>query len=741
MRLKNPIDVLLFLSALAAMGACAWLTSGGEWRFQEDARYVCYFVVAWLAVRLRITLRSSNESYSMCFVFVLIALVELNLSQTLVVSCCAIVIDVICEKALGNRMPSAWENLLSTAAAAVGSQWAYRSLPLDNWLEWPVRLVVASTVCFVAGNAPLVIMNAWNGDAHWRRLMRSLYVFTFPYYIVVAMFTAIYAAVVPFVHWYATAALVPLMLVVHHSLKRYALQVDRHRAEAENLSALQMRTMEALAAAMEKEAGSHEHLTRMRIYAVELGKALGLAASEIEALRAAAILHDIGKLAVPDHITCKTGGYTAEELEKIRIHSTIGERIVHRVNFPYPVAPLVRSHHENWDGSGYPDGLAGENIPLGGRILAVVDALDSLVTSRARTITLAQAVEQLSAGAGTRFDPRIIKILKRKYSQIEQIFTAAAQSVIDQGPAKYLASIGAARGEMSALFKLHDQLMRALSTVEIAHALRTGFRDLVPYDALAVYTGSTPDAKADVVCGDRSAIRRARSKLILNLPEIGGSAGRMELYSLLKDRLTESHLRTARTILPRIAQALDNLRRYQATSDSAATDFLTKLPNAQSLFARLKQELENAAHGGTEIAVLMCDLDGFKAVNDTLGHLAGNRVLQEVAQAFRAHTRDVDYVARLGGDEFVLILPGMSRDAVEARISGLRRVVKDAGMRGCGASVIGASFGAARFPHDGSECDDLVAVADQRMYEEKRRRHSQAEPFPVETPEVAEQIM
>src|SRR5262249_56102690 len=122
-----------------------------------------------------------------------------------------------------------------------------------------------------------------------------------------------------------------------------------------------LRTIEALALAIEaKDQTTHEHLQRVQVYAVEVAKELGLQDAELEAVRAAAVLHDIGKLAVPEHIISKPGKLTPEEFDNIKIHPIVGAEILEQVKFPYPVASVVRSHHEKWDGSGYPDGLAGE---------------------------------------------------------------------------------------------------------------------------------------------------------------------------------------------------------------------------------------------------------------------------------------------------------------------------------------------------------------------------------------------
>src|SRR5258708_34750744 len=144
-----------------------------------------------------------------------------------------------------------------------------------------------------------------------------------------------------------------------------------------------MGTIEGVGLAIEaKDHTTHAHLQRVRIYAVEVAKKLNLPQEEIEAIQAAALLHDIGKLAVPEHIISKPGKLSPEEFEKVKIHPLVGAEILERVNFPYPVVPIVRAHHEKWDGTGYPVGLKGEEIPIGARILSAVDFLDALASDR-----------------------------------------------------------------------------------------------------------------------------------------------------------------------------------------------------------------------------------------------------------------------------------------------------------------------------------------------------------------------
>ena len=725
MRIRHTLQLVLFISTVIAVVLTAWLSQTNGWELRDDARYLCYFAVAWLANRLRVRSRVTGDSCSMGFVFVLIALVELNTVETILISSCAILVDCTLRRVDDEMMWETASGLVSNGFAAVVAQWFYHWPVLSSWgMEWPVRFVSASLLCFVAGSAPLLLASAYKGKIPLPRLMQSMYVFSFPYYVVAATITAIYAAVQPFVEWYATALLVPMMVLLHRSLQRFSDRIDQYRDKADRLASLQQRTMEVLALAMEKDQITPQHLRRMQFYAVEIGKALGLSQPDLDALKAAAVVHDVGKLAVPDHITSKSARFTAEEFEKMKIHTAIGAGIIERANFPYPVAPIVRSHHERWDGSGYPDQLKGEDIPIGARILGVVDSLDALITPRSYrpAISLEAAIEVIVKGAGTDYDPKISSILHRRYRQFEQKLARVHPKKFETAPAHYLQTIGAARHEMSALFQLHEQLSRSLTVSDVGHVLRNSFRDLLPYDALAVYFQDTPDAKPDIVCGDRTLIRRRRPMLTLALPFSASPAGRVALYCLLADRCTPEHVRLFRGLLPRIGQAIENGRKFAATANCATMDYLTRLPNMASLTQRLKDEVDAAAKTKSDVIVLICDLDGFKSVNDTLGHLTGNRVLVEVAQALSQNTRGDDYVARMGGDEFLMILPGNAGARLDERIGALRKLVREAGRKACDADIIDASFGAAHYPKDGNDVEELVAVADQRMYDDKTAR-------------------
>jgi putative nucleotidyltransferase with HDIG domain len=179
-----------------------------------------------------------------------------------------------------------------------------------------------------------------------------------------------------------------------------------------------------------------------------LAKELRLTEDETEALQAASVLHDIGKLAVPEHIISKPGKLTPEEFEKMKIHPIVGAEILERVNFPYPVVPIVRAHHEKWDGSGYPYGLAGKAIPIGARILAAVDCFDALASDRQyrKALPLDEAMSKVVADADKAFDPQVVEILQRRYLELEKLATEQTPDA----PAKLSTDIKVVRGSAPA---------------------------------------------------------------------------------------------------------------------------------------------------------------------------------------------------------------------------------------------------------------------------------------------------
>jgi len=527
------------------------------------------------------------------------------------------------------------------------------------------------------------------------------------------------------------------------------------------------------------------------VYAVEVAKELGLTPEEMEALQAAALLHDIGKLAVPEHIISKPGRLTPEEFEKMKIHPVVGAEILERVRFPYPVVPIVRSHHEKYDGSGYPFGLKGDEIPIGARILSAVDFLDALASDRQyrRAVPLNEVMKRLEGEAGKAFDPRVVQVLKHRYLDLEELVEKRSKAVpwsklstdvkVERGlapatgfvetgikdnqEATFLDSIAAARQEAQTLFELSQDLGASLSLDETLSVFSVKVKRLVPYDSIALYirrddilvpehvsgdnfrlfaslriplgqglSGWVAQNRKPIINGnpsvepgylnDPSKFSTLRSALALPLEGLNGVVGVLALYQAEADAYTSDHLRILQAVTSKMALAIENALKYQQAETSATTDYLTDLPNARSLFLQLDRELARCKRDNSSLTVMVCDMDGFKQINDRFGHLEGNRVLRLFAQVLKETCREYDYVARMGGDEFVIIAPGLVTDAAKKKADQLRELARRVGQEICQEDILSLSVGRAVYVEDGMDAEELLAEADRRMYLEKQQQ-------------------
>ncbi|RPI52419.1 MAG: HD domain-containing protein [Acidobacteria bacterium] len=220
----------------------------------------------------------------------------------------------------------------------------------------------------------------------------------------------------------AAILVLPLLLVLHLTLRSSIGRLEDARSHLAHLDRLYLSTVETLAMAIDaKDDVTHSHVRRVQAYALGLARALGVNDEEtLKAIEAAALLHDTGKLAVPEHILNKPGKLNEVEFEQMKRHVDVGADILSLVEFPYPVVPIVRCHHENWDGTGYPRGVVGTDIPIGARILSVVDCFDALTSDRPYRSALSdeQAFEVLRARRGTMYEPRVVDTFMRVHRDL-----------------------------------------------------------------------------------------------------------------------------------------------------------------------------------------------------------------------------------------------------------------------------------------------------------------------------------
>ncbi len=213
----------------------------------------------------------------------------------------------------------------------------------------------------------------------------------------------------------------PLYLI-HRTYGLYFDRVDAEQGRVREMSDLHLATVEALALAIDaKDQTATAHIRRVQVFAAGLAEAMGMSPGDVQGVRTAALLHDIGKLAVPEHILSKPGPLTQEEFQRMKVHPQVGADIIAHVPFPYPVAPLILNHHERWDGKGYPNGLSGEQIPLGARILAAVDYFDALTSERPfhKAMSTEEALQIVQDEAGQALDPSVVDALVRLLPDLE----------------------------------------------------------------------------------------------------------------------------------------------------------------------------------------------------------------------------------------------------------------------------------------------------------------------------------
>jgi diguanylate cyclase (GGDEF)-like protein/putative nucleotidyltransferase with HDIG domain len=779
----------LYIATILACGAACLAEGAAAWNCRDPLHYLSILAITLAASTLKVAVPGMPTSLSVSFVFVLLSMIEFSYPESLLVGCMAVAVQSIWRKKQLKPVQLLF-NLASLAIAIWVGHAIYRRIAFNGFLLPGIGL--AATAYFLTNTISIAGVIALTGHGGLYKTWRESYFWLLPYYLAGGAMAAIVSMCNRRFGWETTAFAVPAVYVIFSSYRLYLGRLDSEKRHAEQMANLHLRTIEALALAIEaKDHTTHDHLQRVQVYALELGKAMKLDNDQLQALRAASILHDIGKLAVPEHIISKPGKLTREEFEKMKIHPVVGAEILDRVQFPYPVVPLVRGHHERWDGTGYPDGLKGEEIPLGARILATVDCLDALASDRQyrRGLPLDEAMSAIRAEKGKSYDPRIVEVLEEHYLEWERMTRAVEPLHLalskdlkvenGKGPATgfqitgssdspepdFLSSIAAARQEAQMLYELTQDLGSSLNLHETLSVLDSRLQRLIPYDAFAVYTREGDQLVPRYVRGENARLFSAlriplgqglsgwvgetgqplingnpsvepgylndptkfstlRSTLAIPLESAAGITGVLALYHLKPDAFIKDHLRILLAVKPKVSLTVENALQFQQVAITATTDGLTGLPNARSLFLHLDTELTRCEATGDQLTVLVCDLDGFKQVNDRFGHLEGNRVLKIVASGLRGCCRECDYAARMGGDEFVLVLPGMRCQDLEITLPQIEKVVTDAGVMVCGEPLLGISIGAVSRPDHGSSAESLLAEADRRMYLAKRARRA-----------------
>jgi len=768
-----------------------------HWQSADFFRYACFLTVALCASVLKVQLPGIKATMSANFLFILVAILDLTYSETVLMGCLGGLVQILWH-AKPRPRPIQWLFTLANLALSItAAELVFHSKIAEGvGFRWPLLMAAAATTYFAFNTVSVSGIIAMTEGRNPVHVWKECYLWAFPYYLLGALIACGVSAINRLVGWQFGLLAFPIVYWIYRSYQTYLSRLEAQKKHAEEIAALHLRTIEALSLAIEaKDHTTHDHLRRVQVYAVEIAKELGLDEAQMNAIRAASMLHDIGKLAVPENILSKPGRLTPEEFEKMKIHPIVGAEILDRVQFPYPVVPIVRAHHEKWDGTGYPDGLKCEAIPIGARILSAVDCFDALASERPYrpAMTPQESMRTISAEKSRSFDPRVVEVMERRYLGLEEMVNTmeSERKRLDFGPkllrpvapssgfaevandaevraTSFLSSIISARQEAQLLFELAQTLGNSLSLKETLSVVAIRLKEMIPHDSIVFFvrqdgmlipeyvhgvdydlfsslrmplgqglsgwvaqnekpiTNGNPTAETAHL-GKSSCVTVLQSALCVPLRGREGVAGVLTLYCREKNYFTKEHLRMLLAASSKLGVSVENALQYERAQSTASTDFLTGLPNARSICLHLEKELSRVRRTRNPLAVLLCDLNGFKKVNDSFGHLTGNKLLQEIAIKFKSSCREYDQVGRLGGDEFVFILPEMTKDNVIEIQRRLSLAVEEASRCICPGMIVSVSVGCSFYPEDAASGEDLLSEADRNMYEIKEKHYSKAE--------------
>ncbi len=535
----------------------------------------------------------------------------------------------------------------------------------------------------------------------------------------------------------------------------------------EQVRGLHVASIKALAAAVDaRDPYTHGHSARVSEFAAVIAREMGLPPEQVEMVRFAGLLHDIGKIGISDQILRKVGPLDPIERAVMMSHPASGAAILEKTQAHVDMVPLIRHHHEWFAGGGYPDGISGDRIPLGARILAVADALDAMISDRPYRLGLGldQARERLMAGQGTQFDPQVVQAFLRASENDGINWTAVQEKWGHRQAAAAEASPNVGQilpihgKELSIIYRIGLEMRLILNLSHLLHRILT-----ILYDAMGqnmYFILLTEEVSGDLMLeavvgtsavkgrtripkgtgvsgwvaehGETQLIRDAsedprfvqapgienRSGIYVPLTAEGHTIGVLAIESKAPDAFGQDDLLLVTAVAGQISTAIQVSKAHDLAAQAAFRDGLTGLHNYPSFYRRLDEEIARANQQGGPVALVIFDVDDLKAVNDTAGRLAGDKALRAIARCLEGQARDCDSVARYGGDEFAMILPGRDRhDAIEI----VSRIMEDRAsqrleLEGRHIPMPGLSWGVATYPGDGLRGADLVKSADSRMY-------------------------
>jgi diguanylate cyclase (GGDEF)-like protein/putative nucleotidyltransferase with HDIG domain len=783
----RPIVGQIYVYAVIALGAVVMVNALSSLQFSRPGLFAALLVLSVFSSALKVDMPlGTGSSYiSLSFAVDFTALLLLGPGPAMLIAVTSGWSQ--CTLRMQERNP-AYKTLFSMATlalsvAAAGATYAGLGGTYGTLSAAPLQQLMAAAMVYFLVNS-LAVAGAFSISLNNGvfRVWHDNFLWTVSSYVVGAITAGIAVEVFNTAgQWQMAVAFIPLGLT-YRTYRIYHRRIVEEQRRVAEWAQLHRDSTEVLARAIQaKDEGGSCHVERVQYYAAALARQLDMPDLDRQAVEIGALLHDIGKLAVPEHILSKPGPLTPDERKKMQMHAQIGAQIVGAVPFPCPVAPLVRSHHERWDGTGYPSGLRGEQIPIGARILSVVDCFDALTSGRPYrpALSTADARRILEAEAGKAFDPaivaRFVELLpaltapsgEGSLRRVQLPSDPASDSLpSDDGArlgAEAFAEIASAKRENQALYEIAQSMGRNMTLSDMMMLVSAKLSTLVPFSACALFvrrgeedlrcrfaTGLHADLLEDATIADGNGLSgwvvRHSRPLVNGLPVaefiaagiptsdiqlqsalicplmVGDEVfGAIAVYHYLSESYTEDHRRVVDQVARQAAAVVHNALLFERTQEQAFKDGLTGLANPRALQFQVARELARARRTSSPFSLILLDLDNFKTINDENGHLTGDRALQEVAKVLQQNTRPYDTCIRYGGDEFVILLPSCGPAEADEHRRRVQDAVDAIDLRADDGREIAlhVSAGASVFPEDGDTYERLLARADRRMYRNK----------------------
>ena len=745
-----PLPARIYVGSIITLGAAMLLWFFPQDVFHSRGRLSLFLLLLALSVitstfKVNLPLARSGSTMSVSYAVDFASLLLLGPNETMLVALASAYSQ--CTFRIKERNPLhrtffSMACLVITVQAAgfvyafLGGHPAALDLP-----ELPKPLVGAATTYFVVNTLAIATAIALSTKQPVLKVWNENFLWSAPSYFVGAGAAAISTWMVSVVsaQWITPLVLAPLYLT-YQTYKVYLRRIEDEQRHVREMADLHLATIEALALAIDaKDQTSHSHIRRVQLYAASVARAMGMSDNDVQGVKTAALLHDIGKLAVPEHILSKPGPLTPEEFQKIRAHPKVGADIVSSVPFPYPVAPLILSHHERWDGKGYPTGLKGDEIPLGARILSVVDYFDALMAERPyhKAMTFEAAIGLLKQESGKGLDPAVvmkfIELLPSLQAEAARLELAIRKSSADgagqiagrpaaghsfEPPKKNVfEDIALAHREIYALYEIAQAMGTSLGVSDTMALIAAKLSNLVPFSCAALFLfdeesetlrcrfASGVDAEviqqiavsngegltgwvarnrrplvnarpsADLEAAGLTSTTTLQSALVCPLLFNDQFIGTLSVYHTDPGFYRDDHRRLLDRVSEQAGAVIKNSILFEQTQSDSLTDPLTGLPNTRYLFMQLTRELARAERLQSEISLMVMDLDSFKEINDNHGHHVGDRALCEIARVLRTTIRPYDICVRYAGDEFIVVMSGCGAEEAEQKRDELQRSI------------------------------------------------------------------